>query len=209
MSSYDSLIDFPTEVTKHSRPSHLILAIVAGTILAGGLIGGTYYLTRSPGTDNGHGAERSVSPSETEESASTSPVPSRKPVLPTSDPTPDDAETINDTAHDVKSNPTTSRIPNDAVLILDRRIHIAPKSYFAQEFKVAIDARLRGTFDSTSPVEISVMTPQGSELYHSARINKGSIDVKLPPGDYYIIIENRFSWVTSKDVRAVIYIQDF
>jgi len=209
MSSYDPLLDFPTEATKPSRPSHLILAIVAGAILAGGLIGGTYYLTRPSGTDNGQGAGRSPSPSETEELSSSSPVPSREPVLSPPDPTPDDAEKANDTGHDVKPNPTASHIPNGALVILDRRIHIAPKSYFAQEFKVANDARLRGTFDSTSPVELSLMTRQGSELYHSARINKGSVDVKLQPGDYYLVIENRFSWVTSKDVQAVIYMQYF
>jgi hypothetical protein len=93
------------------------------------------------------------------------------------------------------------------VVILDRRIHIAPKSYFAQEFKVANSARLRGTFDSTSPIELAFMTDKGSKVYHSARINKGSVDLKLAPGKYYVILENRFSWITSKDVQTVIYIQ--
>ena len=178
---------------------------MAGAILAGGLIGGTYYLTR-PEIDNPQSGEPSPAPTETDERASASPVSSKRPVL-SPDPTPEDARKTTDTPPDVKPNPATSGIPAGAVVILDRRIHIAPKSYFAQEFKVPNNARVRATFDSTSPVELSLMTVQGSEVYHSARINKGSMDVKLEPGRYYFIIENRFSWITSKDVQTVIYMQ--
>ena len=199
-STVDSL-DFPTITTKHSSPFGVVFVIFAGAILTAGLIAGTYYFTRPVDSDNTQNeeGERSPAPSETEERSSNTPVPSKNPVSSPADATP--------TPADITRNPVTSGIPNDAVVILDRRIHIAPKSYFAQEFKVANPARLRGTFDSTSPIELSFMTQQGSEVYHSARINKGSVDLKLAPGKYYVIVENRFSWITSKDVQTVIYIQ--
>ena len=199
-SMVDSL-DFPTVSTKHSSPFSIVLVIFAGAILTGGLIAGTYYLTRPADIDNrqSEDGERSPASNETEEGSQKPPVPSKNPVISPGDATP--------TPADITRNPPSSEMPDDAVVLLDRRIHIAPKSYFAQEFKVANSARLRGTFDSTSPIELAFMTDKGSEVYHSARINKGSVDLKLAPGKYYVILENRFSWITSKDVQTVIYIQ--
>ncbi len=190
-------LDFSTMSPKHSSHVGLVLVIFAVAILTAGLIAGTYYFTRPADTDNRQSAEEhSPSPSGTEGRTSNPPVPSQKPPADTT-PTP----------ADITRNPASSDIPKDAVVILDRRIHIGPKSYFAQEFNVANPARLRGSFDATSPIELSFMTQQGSKVYQSARINKGSVDLKLTPGKYYVLLENRFSWVTSKDVQTVIYIQ--
>lgn len=200
MNSTADTLDFSTTPPKQSSQAGLVLVIFAVAIVTAGLIAGTYYLTRPAATDSGQTeVEHSPSPGETEESTSKPPVPSRKPVTPPADATPTPAE--------ITRNPSTSDIPRDAVMVLDRRIHIAPKSYFAQEFNVANPARLRGSFDSTSPIELSFMNQQGSQVYHSERINKGSVDLKLAPGKYYVVFENRFSWVTSKDVQTVIYIQ--
>ena len=198
-STVDTL-DFSTTSPKHSSQVGVVLIIFAVAIVTAGLIAGTYYFTRPADADNRQTEEEhSPSPTETEARTSNPPVPSRNPVTPPADATP--------TPADITRNPDTSGIPKDAVVVLDRRIHIGPKSYFAQEFNVANPARLRGSFDATSPIELSFMTQQGSQVYHSARINKGSVDLKLAPGKYYVLLENRFSWVTSKDVQTVIYIQ--
>jgi hypothetical protein len=198
-SMVDSL-DFPTVSTKHSSPFSVVLVIFAGAILTAGLIAGTYYLTRPADIDRqSEEGERSPASNGTEGDSQKPPVPSKNPVISPGDATP--------TPADITRNPPSSGIPDDAVVILDRQIHIAPKSYFAQEFEVANSARLHGTFDSTSPIELAFMTDKGSEVYHSARINKGSVDLRLAPGKYYVILENRFSWITSKDVQTVIYIQ--
>lgn len=194
-------LDFSIVPTKHSSPFSLVLVIFGVAILTAGVIGGTYYLTQPADIDNRQSEERPRSPAsnETEEGSQKPPAPSKNPVISPADATP--------TPADITHNPRSSGIPDDAVVILDRRIHIAPKSYFAQEFKVASSASLRGTFDSTSPIELAFMTDKGFQVYHSARINKGSVDLNLAPGKYYVLLENRFSWITSKDVQTVIYIQ--
>jgi hypothetical protein len=92
-------------------------------------------------------------------------------------------------------------------LILNQQFQISPRSYFAQNFTVDGPARLSGSFNSSSPVEVFVMRRDGTMWFQSGRINSGPIEAQLSAGNYTLLFNNRFSWLTGKNVKAVAYLQ--
>jgi hypothetical protein len=99
--------------------------------------------------------------------------------------------------------------PPTKATILRRQFHVSPGSYFAQEFHLNRYANVTGAFDSSSPIEVSISGRDGRVgiVYNSGRINTGTINLNLAQGDYYIVFNNKFSIITGKDVRAVLFAQ--
>ena len=91
-------------------------------------------------------------------------------------------------------------------MVFDRDVHLNALSYFAQQFTVTRNSRMVGSFSASTPVECFVTSSNNVVLYSSGRINGGKIDVMLRPGTIYLTFNNRFSLLTSKNVRARIYI---
>jgi hypothetical protein len=92
-------------------------------------------------------------------------------------------------------------------VILNQQFQISPRSYFAQNFTVDSPAHLKGSFTSSSPVEVFVTRTDNTMWFQSGRINSGPIDAQLSQGNYTLLFNNRFSWITGKNVRAVAYLQ--
>jgi len=63
-----------------------------------------------------------------------------------------------------------------------------------------------GSFNSSTPIEVYVIGQTG-KLYDSYRINSGSINLMLAPGQYYLMFNNKFSIITGKDVNAKVYLR--
>jgi len=205
---YASLTGQQSLPAGRSRQWPLVLAMAMCALVIAGLIAGIYLYTRSARQAQADRDEESQSqPQQTTSSPVPTSVPHRRPTPPQTNSNSEVADVEPASTPRVPPASSSRDIPDGAIEVINRHIHISPRSYFAQEFKVTKDAHVRGTFDSSSPVEVSLLSRKGIEFFHSARINNGTVDVTIPPGVYYVLFENRFSWITGKDVRAVVYYQ--
>lgn len=104
--------------------------------------------------------------------------------------------------------------PNLGILVDARRgvFTLNPGAYISIPFHALNkdSSFVCGRFQSNTPVEVYILDPgqmdkfingQGSSVfYNSGRVNTQMIYAQLPPGEYFLVINNRFSTFARKVV---------
>ncbi len=107
------------------------------------------------------------------------------------------------------------RTSHSAIVVDARRgvFNLNPGAYTPIHFVVPTnrdESYICGNFRSNTPVEVFILDPgqmqqfengrDASTFYHSGRVIVGSIFAVLQPGEYYLVINNKFSAFARKTV---------
>ena len=127
-----------------------------------------------------------------------------------------------DRSTSISINPESpSKLVTQSSPLVPRAFSVGARNLYATQFIVASSARVSGTFrasgGSGNDIQVFILDGDNYRLleageqfhgyYSSGKISSGSIDVRLPKGSYYIVFNNKFSFLTNKAVDAEINLE--
>ncbi len=109
----------------------------------------------------------------------------------------------------VNSNPASS-----GSTIVSGEYNVSPGSYYPIPFTLTSSATITGSFSATATLGNNIIVyvldqsnfalyqngQAASTLYNSGKVASGSINLQLGPGTYYIVLDNTYSTISTKDV---------
>ena len=112
------------------------------------------------------------------------------------------------------SNQYNSNPPSSGGVIVNGEYNVSPGTYYSIPFTLSSAATITGSFSATATLGNNIIVyvfdqanfaayenGQASQVYYnSGKVATGSIDLQLAAGTYYIVLDNTYSTISTKDV---------
>lgn len=127
-----------------------------------------------------------------------------------------------DRSPSISINPESpSRLVTRSQPLVPSTFSVAARNAYSTQFNVPSSERVSGTFrasgGSGNDIQVFIVDAENYRLvesgepfrsfYNSGKVSTGSIDIQLPQGTFYVVFNNKFSFLTNKAISAEISLE--